>query len=114
MGKSAVWPDNVGPAAAAAGAAAARPRADPTSAAAEFAALGLGGVGFGAKPKGPGFAPQGRQQPPFGGTPMGGPPMGGYGPPQSAAAPNYMNAMRAMPAAGARSNVAAQPAFRLG
>lgn len=67
-----------------------RPRADPTSAAAEFASLGLNGLTVGGKQP----VMYGQKQPPamYGGN--------DFGPPS--AQPNYVSAMRAMPAAGAR------------
>lgn len=106
--RSAVWPDNVAPTAAAMGAAAARPRADPTSAAAEFAALGLGGVGFGSKSGG--FASG--KAPMYSSAGMGGAPMGMSGFGQRMPTPSHVAQMRALPAAGGRS--APREEFRLG
>lgn len=107
--KASVFPDGVPPPSALAPTAG-RPRADPTagrppmsaqSAAAEFAALGLGNV----KPPQPsaGMPQYGMKQPAYGQpSPFG----------QPAAVPNYVQAMRALPAAGSRSNAPAP--FRIG
>ena len=73
------------------------PRPAPAASAAdEFAALGLGKQAM----------PYGTKQPPYGQPPYG---QSGFAPP---GAPSYVSAMRALPAAGSRTQAAAP--FRLG